>query len=112
MKLLFKCMLHFFPFIKNVLEFYLNFLHVWAIIPFLFTFLCLPIRYLGTGTVAAITRDAELLILLDEGYLYNQLHKWFISSVYYFLRYSIKKIMEIIAKWKTSHGLVFRGGGE
>lgn len=91
MKLLFKWMLHFFPFIKNALQFYLNFLHVWAIIPFLFTFLYFPIRYLGTGTVAAITQDAELLILLDEGYLYNQLHQWFISSVYYFLRYSNQK---------------------
>lgn len=58
-----------FPFINNLSQFYLNFLHVWVTIAFLFMFLYFSIRYLETLALAAITSDAVFLILLDQGYL-------------------------------------------
>lgn len=50
-----KCILHFSPFINNLLQFHLNFLHIWVTMLFLFRLSYFPIMYLGTLAFAAIT---------------------------------------------------------
>lgn len=58
----------FFPFMNNLLQFYLNVRYVWVIVSFLFMFPYFLIRYLGTLALAAITWDIVLWIILDQGY--------------------------------------------
>lgn len=58
-----------FPFRNYLIEFYLNVLNVWMIVPFLFMLVYFPIKNLETLALTTITQDVVFSILLDQGYL-------------------------------------------
>lgn len=68
---LLKHILHFFPFTDSLLQFHLNFLHVWVTMLFLFRLSYFPITYLGTFSICCHHLGCSVLNSSGSGVIYK-----------------------------------------
>lgn len=68
---LLKCILRFFPFTDSLLQFHLNFLHVWVTMLFLFRLSYFPITYLGTFSICCHHLGCSVLNSSGSGVIYK-----------------------------------------